>query len=95
MTATCAFKRIAQRAKVTTTCLHDTRHTATTAMLTGGVDGRTVAGVLGHSSANVTLATYAHLLADSQRDVGSALKRTQFQRVKVNPPEGRFWRCLL
>lgn len=68
MTATCAFKRIAQRAKVTTTRLHDTRHTAATAMLTGGVDVRTVAGVLGHSSANITLATYAHLLADSQRE---------------------------
>lgn len=66
--ATNAFARVAGKAKISTTRLHDLRHTAATTLLVGGADVRTTAGVLGHSTPNVTLATYAHLVADAQRD---------------------------
>jgi site-specific recombinase XerD len=36
-------------------------------LIVGGTDIRTAAGVLGHSTANVTLSIYAHLVADAQR----------------------------
>ena len=68
MTATCAFERIARKAGISTTRLHDLRHTAATTLLLAGVDVRTAAGVLGHSSPTVTLSTYAHLMPEAQRD---------------------------
>ncbi len=67
MAATSAFARLARTAKVSSTRLHDARHTAATALLVGGVDVRTTAGVLGHANPTITLSTYAHLLGDAQR----------------------------
>jgi hypothetical protein len=79
MAATCAFKRIARKAGVSTTRLHDCRHTAATALLLAGVDVRTAAGLLGHASPTVTLSTYAHLMPEAQRDaverLGERLER--------------------
>lgn len=68
MAATCAFDRIARKAGISTTRLHDLRHTAATTLLVAGVDVRTAAGVLGHASPTVTLSTYAHLMPEAQRD---------------------------
>lgn len=42
------------------------RHTAATWMLVGGVDARTTAGVLGHSTPSTTLGIYAHVIASAQ-----------------------------
>jgi integrase len=41
---------------------HDLRHTAATLMLTGGVQVKAVSEMLGHSSVNITLETYSHVL---------------------------------
>lgn len=68
MAATCAFERIARKAGISTTRLHDCRHTAATTLLLAGVDVRTTAGVLGHASPTITLSTYAHLMPEAQRD---------------------------
>lgn len=68
MAASCAFERIARKAGISTTRLHDLRHTAATTLLLAGVDVRTAAGVLGHSSPTVTLSTYAHLMPEAQRE---------------------------
>jgi len=79
MAATCAFDRIARKAGISTTRLHDLRHTAATTLLLAGVDVRTAAGVLGHASPTVTLSTYAHLMPEAQRDavdrLGERLER--------------------
>jgi hypothetical protein len=79
MAATCAFDRIARKAGISTTRLHDLRHTAATTLLVAGVDVRTVAGVLGHVSPSITLSTYAHLMPEAQRDavdrLGLSLER--------------------
>jgi integrase len=79
MSATKAFVRLAKVAHISTTRLHDTRHTAATHLLVGGTDVRTAAGVLGHATANVTLSIYAHLVADVQRaaieGLGARLER--------------------
>ena len=65
MAATDAYARIAQKAQISSTRLHDARHTAATTLLLEGVDVRTVAGILGHSVATTTLSIYAHLMADT------------------------------
>jgi integrase len=74
--ATNAFARIAVKAKISTTRLHDLRHTTATTLLTSGVDVRTTAGVLGHVNPNVTLSVYAHLVVDTQRDAVEKLGAT-------------------
>ena len=53
--ATNAFARLAEKAGLSTTRLHDMRHTAATTMLSSGVDPTTAASILGHSSPTVTL----------------------------------------
>ena len=77
--ATSAFARIAGKAKISTTRLHDLRHTTATTLLVGGTDVRTTAGVLGHSTPNVTLTTYMHLVAEAKRDavdrLGDSIER--------------------
>jgi integrase len=78
MAATNAYARLAAKAKLSSTRLHDLRHSAATMLLLSGVDVRTVAGVLGHSVATTTLNTYAHLMAESEREaidkLGSSLE---------------------
>jgi Phage integrase family len=79
MSATKAFVRLAKATRISTTRLHDTRHTAATHLLVSGTDVRTTAGVLGHATANVTLSIYAHLVGDAQRaaidGLGARLER--------------------
>lgn len=61
-----AFARLARKAKLRTTRLHSTGHSAATWMIAGGTDVRTVGEVLGHSSAAVTLSVYAHAMPGRQ-----------------------------
>jgi integrase len=42
-------------------------HTAATNLIAGKVDVRTVASILGHSNASVTLNLYAHLIEGAER----------------------------
>ena len=73
MAATKAFRRLAKVAGISTFRLHDTRHTAATHLIADGNDVRTVAGVLGHESANITLKVYAHLLGDAAHKAADRL----------------------
>jgi len=61
-----AFDRLARETKLSTTRLHDVRHSAATWLLQGGVDVRTVAAVLGHSSPVTTLNCYAHVMPGAE-----------------------------
>jgi integrase len=57
---------------------HDLRHTCATLLLLAGVDARTVAARLGHSSPLITLRTYAHVLPEGEdravKAIGSFLR---------------------
>ena len=46
---------------------HDLRHTFATHALAGGVDAKTLSGILGHTKASFTLDTYTHVTGDMQR----------------------------
>lgn len=62
-----AFDRLAREVGLSTTRLHDVRHSAATWVLQGGIDIRTVAAVLGHSTPVTTLNTYAHVMPGPRR----------------------------
>ncbi len=67
MAATNAYARIAKKAGISSTRLHDLRHTAATTMLLAGIDVTTAAGILGHSTPTTTLGVYAHVLGEAKR----------------------------
>ena len=46
---------------------HDLRHTFATHALAGGVDAKTLSGILGHTNASFTLDTYTHVTSDMQK----------------------------
>lgn len=61
-----AFNRLRDRLGLSVR-LHDLRHAHATRLLTAGIDVRTVAGRLGHSSASTTLNIYAHFMPSADR----------------------------
>jgi integrase len=65
--ATEAFRVIAQAVGISTTRLHALRHTTGSWLIASGVDPRTAASVLGHSSPMVTLGIYSHLVVGMQK----------------------------
>ena len=46
---------------------HDLRHTFASHALAGGVDAKTLSGILGHTKASFTLDTYTHTTGDMQK----------------------------
>lgn len=62
------LKCILQKAGLPSIRFHDLRHTFATHALTGGVDAKTLAGILGHTNASFTLDTYTHVTTDMQRN---------------------------
>ena len=50
---------------------HDLRHTFATHALAGGVDAKTLSGILGHTNASFTLDTYPHVTTDMQRNASA------------------------
>jgi integrase len=57
-----AFRAACRRLGLPLIRLHDTRHTAASLMLADGVPVTVVSAVLGHSSPQITMTTYAHML---------------------------------
>ena len=53
---------------------HDLRHTFATFLLRAGVDFKTLSELLGHSSVNFTMSTYAHVTKAMERDSAEKLE---------------------
>jgi integrase len=62
------FERAAKEAGIEGVSFHDLRHAAASRLIANGLDPVTVADVLGHGDANITLRVYAHLFNREQRD---------------------------
>jgi integrase len=81
-----AFREIAKKADVKKR-LHDTRHTFATMLIGEKVDPQTVATLLGHVNANVTLAIYSHQIAGHKEaavaKVGDRLQNVLDRRKKA------------
>lgn len=63
-----AFARLCATAGLRHVRLHDLRHTCASLLLAQGVPPRVVMEVLGHSSLDVTMNIYGHVMLDAQRD---------------------------
>ena len=61
------LKKLLSEAGLPDIRFHDLRHTFATHALAGGVDAKTLSGILGHTKASFTLDTYAHVTGDMQR----------------------------
>ena len=54
---------------------HDLRHTFATHATKGGVDAKTLSGLLGHTDASFTLDTYTHVTSDMQKNASAIVGR--------------------
>ncbi len=61
---------------------HDLRHTFATHATQGGVDPKTLAGILGHTNASFTLDTYTHVTSDMQKSA-SAVVGSMMQKIMI------------
>ena len=61
-----AFAKVSKVAGIKGVRLHDLRHTHASLMLKAGVHPKVVSERLGHSSINITLDTYSHVLPGVQ-----------------------------
>ena len=72
------LKVILKHAELPMLRFHDLRHTFATYAMKGGVDAKTLSGILGHTNASFTLDTYTHVTSDMQKSasavVGNMLK---------------------
>ncbi len=59
--------------------LHDARHTAATMMLAQGVPARVAMEILGHSTINLTLGTYSHVIPELTRDAAEKMDQVFYE----------------
>lgn len=69
------YKPLLRRAGLPMIRMHDLRHSAATLLLLSGVHPKVVSELLGHSSINITLNLYSHVLPDMQAGATSAMER--------------------
>ena len=65
------MKTILKNARLPSIRFHDLRHTFATHALAGGVDAKTLSGILGHTNASFTLDTYTHVTGDMQKQAAN------------------------
>lgn len=70
-----SFKRLLQRAELSSIRFHDLRHSCASLLLAQGVSPRVVMETLGHSRISVTMDTYTHVMPALQRDAADAMDR--------------------
>jgi integrase len=80
-----AFDRLAREVKLSSTRLHDARHSTATWLLQDGIDVRTVAAILGHSTPVTTLNTYAHVMPGAEARAVEAIAK-RLGRAESGPP---------
>ena len=61
------LKALLKQAELPLIHFHDLRHTFATHAIAGGVDAKTLSGILGHTNASFTLDTYTHVTTDMQK----------------------------
>ncbi len=67
------MKTLLHRADLPLIRFHDLRHTFATHALSGGVDAKTLASILGHTNASFTLDTYTHMTTDMHRKAATVV----------------------
>ena len=62
------LKVLLKKAELPLIRFHDLRHTFATHAIAGGVDAKTLSGILGYTNASFTLDTYTHVTTDMQKN---------------------------
>jgi integrase len=68
-----SFPQLCEAAGLRRLRLHDLRHTCASLLLAQGVPPRVVMEILGHSSLDMTMNTYGHVMLDARRDALSGM----------------------
>ena len=76
------LKTLLKRLELPLLRFHDLRHTFATQATDGGVDPKTLAGILGHTDASFTLVSYTHVRSDMQRGA-SAIVNNMMQQFLI------------
>ena len=76
------LKTLLKRLELPLLRFHDLRYTFATQATDGGVDPKTLAGILGHTDASFTLDTYTHVTSDMQRGA-SAIVNNMMQQFLI------------
>ena len=76
------LKVILKHAELPMIRFHDLRHTFATHAMKGGVDAKTLSGILGHTNASFTLDTYTHVTSDMQKNA-SAVVGNMMQKIMI------------
>ncbi len=84
-TFTTAFRRLVRESKLGAIRFHDLRHTHATQLLSEGVYIKVVSERLGHSSIQITLDTYAHVLPGMQDEAADKANSTIKDIIRQNP----------
>lgn len=69
------YKKLLQSAGLPDIRFHDLRHTNATLMLRNGIPAKVVSSMLGHSSIQLTMDTYSHVLPDMQEGAADAMDK--------------------
>ena len=67
------LKVLLKKAKLPLIRFHDLRHTFATHAIAGGVDAKTLSGILGHTNASFTLDAYTHVTTDMQKNAAKII----------------------
>ena len=73
------LKALLSKANLPSIRFHDLRHTFATHAMQGGVDAKTLAGILGHTDASFTLDTYTHVTSDMQKNASAVVNNMMQQ----------------
>ena len=83
------LKTLLKRLELPLLRFHDLRHTFATQATDGGVDPKTLAGILGHTDASFTLDTYTHVTSDMQRGASAIVNNMMQQFLITEETDGQ------
>ena len=83
------LKTLLKNAELPLIRFHDLRHTFATQAMQGGVDAKTLAGILGHTDASFTLDTYTHVTGDMQRNASAVVNNMMQQFLIKGEIDGK------
>ena len=83
------LKTLLKNAELPLIRFHDLRHTFATQAMQGGVDAKTLAGILGHTDASFTLDTYTHVTGDMQRNASAVVNNMMQQFLIKGDNDGK------
>ena len=83
------LKTLLKNAELPLIRFHDLRHTFATQAMQGGVDAKTLAGILGHTDASFTLDTYTHVTGDMQRNASAVVNNMMQQFLIKGETNGK------